>query len=105
MIKNIIVKNGKSYLKVSKNNWNLYLNKFSPNRSFDNNLLGCGLKNKNLNRCLVCNKDIGDWSYSCVNIISTLNLHKNSDMFTNDILKNNDFYEIEIDKNDDSSTI
>ena len=48
LAKNIIVKNGKSYLKISTEKWNLYLNKVSPSRNYDNNLSGCGLKNKNL---------------------------------------------------------
>ena len=106
MIKNIIVKNGKSYLKISKEKWNLYLNKFSPFRSYDNNLTDCGLKNKNLIRCNVCNQDIGYWTNSCVNIISNINLQRNIDMLLEkDNLKSNNFYEIEIDKNDESHFI
>jgi hypothetical protein len=102
MIKHILFKNGKEYLTVSSKNWNNYLNQVSPLRSSDQNN-NCGLKNiKTSKFCNTCNKPLGKFSESCVNIITRTNLREYSKiLFGNSEKIENVYYEIEI-YNDDN---
>ena len=104
MIKNIFFKNGNEYLRISKKNWNSYLNIFSPHRKSDNNILKCSLRDKNSFWCDTCNTGIGSFTNSCVNIISSINLQKYENILKDDI-ENNEFYIIKIDRNDNNGTI
>lgn len=107
MIKNIFFKNGKEYLRISKKNWNNYLNIVSPYRKSDNNILECSLRDKNSFWCNTCNVGIGSFTNSCVNIISSINLQKYENILNdiNDSDENIEFYVIKIDRNDNNSTI
>jgi hypothetical protein len=104
MIKNIFFKNGKQYLTVSKKNWNIYLDQISPFRNKKSSY--CGLQDlKNSTFCYTCNKPLGKFSESCVNIITTKNLRNYSKILFNDFekLENKNYYEIEIYNNDNIS--
>lgn len=104
----MIVRNGKEYLKVASKNWNNYLNIVSPYRQTDKSIKNrCALKEKELLWCDTCNRGIGSWSNSCVNIITSLNYVKYESVLKSHINSDdvNFFYEIELDRNDDKSTI
>lgn len=106
MIKHIFFKNGKQYLNVSAKNWNNYLNIVSVLRTCDQNIKNCGIKDlKNSTFCCTCNKSLGKFSESCVNIITTKNLRNYSKILFNDFekLENKNYYEIEIYNNDNKS--
>lgn len=109
MLSNIVIKNGKEFLKVSKNCWNNYLRsiniEYCSIYSDRNAINFCGLKNKYSSWCYSCNSHIGTWNNNCAFIINSINLVKYSyllenisDDETNNIL-------IEIDRNDDKKTI
>lgn len=103
MIKHILLKNGKEYLTVSSKNWNNYLNQVSPLRTYDQNN-NCALQNLNNSTfCYTCNKQIGYFSESCVNIITRKNLRKYSKIIFDDFdnFENKNYFEIEI-YNDDN---
>lgn len=104
-LKNIILKNGKEYLKISHKTWKNYLDEVAPFRKYDINILHCSLKDKNVFWCNTCNTGIGSWKNSCVHIISSLNLVKYEDILKEEKVDKNNFYEIEIDRNDNKSTI
>jgi hypothetical protein len=106
MLKNIINRNGKAYLKVSYANWNNYLNIVSPHRNSDKNVMYCAFRDKTKTWCDTCDTGIGSWTNSCVNIISSINLQKYSHMFS-DGVKDTDFnfHLVKIDGNDDNGTI
>lgn len=104
----IVIKNGKEFLKVSKKNWNSYLNIVSPYRTCDKSFMDCSLKDrKDLMWCDTCNASLGNFSKSCVNTITSINLQKYSLLFKDsEEIKNSDnYYEIDIDRNDNNSTI
>jgi len=103
----LISRNGKEILKVSKKNWNSYLNIISPFRKADKSYMNCSLKDrKDLMWCDTCNTGIGNLSNSCVNTIASLNLQKYSTVLFKDFNDlQDDYYEIDIDRNDDNSTI
>jgi hypothetical protein len=107
MIKHIFFKNGKEYLRVSNKNWNNYLNQVSPDRLSNTSDFKCALKDKKYLWCNTCNTELGNLTNSCVNIISSLNLQKHSNILFKDFekLENEKYYEIEIDRNDNNSTI
>jgi len=104
MIKNIFLKNGNEYLRISKNKWNNYLNHVSPHRKSDHNILKCSLRDKSSFWCDTCNTGIGSFTNSCVNIISSINLQKYQNILKDED-DNNEFYVIKIDRNDDNGTI
>ena len=107
MIKHIFFKNGKEYLSVSTKNWNIYLDKISHNRNNDKSLI-CGLKDlKNSTFCNICNKPLGKFSQSCINIITRKNLRKYSNIIFNDFenLEEKQYREIEIYNDDNNSFI
>ena len=104
----IVRRHGKEYLKVASKNWNNYLNIVSPYRKTDKSVKNrCALKEKELLWCDTCNRGIGSWTNSCVNIITSLNYVRYENILKSE--GNNDdvsfFYEIELDRNDDKSTI
>ena len=104
----LITRNGKEFLKVSKKKWNLYLNIVSPHRKYDKSFMNCCLKDrKDLMWCDTCNTTLGNFSNSCVNTITSINLQKYSLLFKDsEEIKNSDnYYEIDIDINDNNSTI
>lgn len=99
--------NGKEILKVSKKNWNSYLNIVSPFRKADKSYMNCSLKDrKDLMWCDTCNTSLGNFSKSCVNTITSLNLQKYSSVLFKDFNNHkDDYYEIDVDRNDNNSTI
>ncbi len=103
----LVIRNGKEILKVSKQNWNSYLNIVSPHRTVDKSFMNCALKDrKDLMWCETCNTALGSLSNSCVNKITSLNLQKYSNILFKDFDKPlGDFYEIDIDRNSNKSTI
>jgi len=102
----LVFRNGKEFLRVSKKNWNSYLNIVSPNRSNDKSFINCSLKDrKDLMWCDTCNTGIGNLSNSCVNMITSINLQKYSSVLFKDFEEIYDFYEIDVDRNDNNSTI
>jgi len=104
----IFVRNGKEYVKVASKNWNNYLNIVSPYRKMDKSIKNrCALKEKELLWCDTCNRGIGSWNNSCVNIITSLNYVKYENVLKSYDKRDelNFFYEIELDRNDDKSTI
>ena len=109
MFNNIIVKNGKELLKVSKSTWKSYLkilnSDYSSIYSDTNSKKFCGLKNKTSTWCYSCNSDIGYWKNNCAFIISSLNLVKYSYLLDHISKDENDNIFIEIDRNDDKKTI
>ena len=101
---NTFVKNGKNFVRIPQSNWNRYLDINSPNRLV-NKSIKCSLKNSNESWCSSCNTFIGNWSKSCVNKITSINLIK-YERILNEINTNDKFYfEIEIDNNDNNNTI
>lgn len=110
MLTNIVFKNGKEFLKVSKNCWNSYLrcinNEYSSIYS-DRNVSSsfCGLKNKYSSWCYSCNSHIGSWKNNCAFIITSINLVKYSYLLKNTSKDEDDNVFIEIDRNDDKKTI
>ena len=110
MINSIISKNGREILRVSKHNWNNYLNLTSQNRIVDNSDSDCCLKDiKNSVWCGTCNTIIGNFGNSCVNVISSINLSLYSDIIFKDSGKgsgkDSEYYDIDIDRNENNSTI
>ncbi len=114
MLSRIIFKNGKEYLKISKNSWNNYLKITNPNsHEFDikNSEKYCGLKEKYSNYCFTCNSEIGNWSNNCNFIINTINLNKYSYILNikdkndenDEIEENIETVIIEIDRNDNNN--
>jgi hypothetical protein len=103
----LTLRNGKEILKVSKKNWNLYLNIVSPYRKADKSYMNCSLKDrKDLMWCDTCNTAIGNFSKSCVNTITSLNLQKYSTVLFKDFNEmKDDYHEIDVDRNDNNSTI
>ena len=103
----LVFRNGKEFLRVSKNNWNSYLNITSPNRIIDKSFINCCLKDrKDLMWCDTCNVGIGNLSNSCVNTITSINLQKYTSVLFKDFEKGlTEFYEIDVDRNDNNSTI
>ena len=102
---NIIFKNNKEYLKVSKLSWELYLNIKSPFRNVNKSIAyDCGLKNKQKTWCNSCNTGIGTWNNNCVNIINGVNLNTYKNILTK-YRNDHEFYIIEVDRNDNKSTI
>ena len=108
-------KNGKNYIRVSRNALNMYLDIVSPNRrKFDDNdnkiYFSCSLKDKQKIWCDTCNSGIGSWSNACTKVISCINLIKYSEILMKDVDKDEkidtqDFVTVEIDYNDDNKTI
>ena len=106
MINSIISKNGREILRVSRNNWNTYLNLTSPNRTTDNSNTNCSLKDrKDTIWCETCNTVIGNFGNSCVNVISSINLSVYSSTIFKDSDKDEEYYDIDIDRNQNNSTI
>jgi len=109
MVNNIVSKNGKEFLKISKKYWNSYLrvinNEYSSIYSEKDAVNFCGLKNKYSSWCYSCNSSIGNWNNNCAFIINSINLVKYSYLLEHisDDETNNIF--IEIDRNDDKKTI
>ena len=103
----LTLRNGKEILKVSKKNWNSYLNIVSPYRKADKSYMNCSLKDrKDLMWCDTCNTSLGNFSKSCVNTITSLNLQKYSSVLFKDFSNHKDnYYEIDVDRNDNNSTI
>ena len=102
----LTIRNGKEILKVSKKNWNSYLNIVSPYRTTDKSFMNCSLKDrKDLLWCDTCNTTLGNFSNSCVNTITSINLQKYSSLLFKDFENSDDWHEIDIDRNDNNSTI
>ena len=105
----LTLRNGKEILKVSKKNWNSYLNIVSPYRTCDKSFMNCSLKDrKDLMWCDTCNTTLGNFSNSCVNTITSINLQTYNSLLFQDskvIAKSDNYYEIDIDRNDNNSTI
>lgn len=94
---------GKKFLQTSLLSWNKYLDLVSPNRTkiFENPFYNefCGFKDKRINACPTCNKNIGNWNESCVKTITSENVLKYKDFFKpikekNEIEVNVEIYKI-----------
>jgi len=102
----LITRNGKEFLKISKRNWNSYLNIVSPCRTIDKSFLNCALKDrKELLWCDTCNVGLGSLTNSCVNVITSLNLNKYSYVLFKDDDNDKESYNIDIDRNENNNTI
>ena len=103
----LVFRNGKEFLKVSKNNWNTYLNLMSPARIADKSDNNCELSDNYpwKNKCDTCNAVIGNFGNSCVNKITSINLQNHYHILSKDSEKMKEFYFIEVDRNNNKSTI
>jgi hypothetical protein len=101
----IVIKNNKEYLKVSVNVWNNYLNKVSTYRITDRSIINCSLKNNKKSWCESCNSGIGNFTNSCVNIITSINLLRYEHLLfsKSKVSDYKEFYLIDIDRNDNNN--
>lgn len=103
-------KNGKNYIRVSRNALNMYLDIVSPNRrkfdDIDNKIyFSCSLKDKQKMWCDICNSGIGSWTNACTKVISCINVVKYSEILMKIKESDDEILDVEIDCNDDKKTI